>query len=142
MKGLKIRSLSREANSLGIPIGWDLAHAVGNAELRLHDWGVDFAVWCSYKYLNSGAGGIAGAFLHQRHHSNTPAHLQGWWSNKQVNLIYGSSTVLYTCYKYVRICSYGTFFGRRNKALFTFLQHFVFTNVNSGANEVNVFLNM
>ncbi len=50
--------------------------------------------------------------------------------------------LLYTCSKYVRICSYGTFFGRRNKALFTFLQHFVFTNVDSGANEVNVFLNI
>jgi len=78
-------TLHRETRRLGIPIGWDLAHAVGNVELKLHDWGADFAVWCSYKYLNSGPGGIAGAFLHQRHHADTPSHLQGWWSNKQVS---------------------------------------------------------
>ena len=46
-------------------------------------WKVDFAVWCSYKYLNSGAGGIAGAFVHQRHHQSLPTHLEGWWSNSQ-----------------------------------------------------------
>lgn len=80
---LDMEAITREATSLAIPIGWDLAHAVGNVELRLHEWGVDFAVWCSYKYLNSGAGGIAGAFLHERHHRQPPAHLQGWWSNKQ-----------------------------------------------------------
>ena len=79
---------ARAASSQGIPIGWDLAHAVGNVELRLHDWGADFAVWCSYKYLNSGAGGIAGAFLHEKHHAATPAHLQGWWSNKQVSSLH------------------------------------------------------
>ena len=53
-----------------LQVGFDLAHAVGNVELRLHDWQVDFACWCSYKYLNSGPGGIAGAFLHQKHHNN------------------------------------------------------------------------
>ena len=75
----------RETRRLGIAIGWDLAHAVGNVPLELHTWGVDFAVWCSYKYLNSGPGGIGGAFLHQRHHHpHTPPHFQGWWSNKQV----------------------------------------------------------
>jgi len=80
---LDMKTITRCANDLAIPIGWDLAHAAGNVELRLHEWGADFAVWCSYKYLNSGAGGISGAFLHEKHHANPPNHLQGWWSNKQ-----------------------------------------------------------
>jgi len=53
----------------GCICGWDLAHAVGNVPLRLHDWDVDFAVWCTYKYLNSGPGGIAGMFMHEKWNS-------------------------------------------------------------------------
>lgn len=56
--------------SQGCIVGWDLAHAVGNVPLRLHDWGVDFAVWCSYKYLNAGPGAIAGLFMHEKWHSS------------------------------------------------------------------------
>jgi len=78
-----MESISRLANQLKIPIGWDLAHAVGNVELKLHEWQADFAVWCSYKYLNSGAGGVGGVFFHKRHHETPPVHLQGWWGNKQ-----------------------------------------------------------
>lgn len=55
------------AKELGIVVGWDLAHAAGNVELKLHDWGVDFACWCTYKYLNAGPGSIAGAYIHERY---------------------------------------------------------------------------
>uniref|UniRef100_A0A2K6MB11 Kynureninase n=1 Tax=Rhinopithecus bieti TaxID=61621 RepID=A0A2K6MB11_RHIBE len=66
----------------GCYVGFDLAHAVGNVELYLHDWGVDFACWCSYKYLNAGAGGIAGAFVHEKHaHTIKPA-LVGWFGHE------------------------------------------------------------
>jgi kynureninase len=62
-----IKTITQCANQHGVPIGWDLAHAVGNIKLELHDWGVDFAAWCSYKYLNSGPGSIGGAFVHEKH---------------------------------------------------------------------------
>ncbi|XP_023325487.1 kynureninase isoform X2 [Eurytemora carolleeae] len=80
---LDMEAITRVAVDLDIRIGWDLAHAVGNIQLKMHEWGADFAVWCSYKYLNSGAGGISGVFFHNKHHNNPPSHLQGWWSNKQ-----------------------------------------------------------
>lgn len=66
----------------GALVGIDLAHAIGNVPLRLHDWNVDFAAWCSYKYLNGGPGAIGGAFIHERH-GGIPAtgRLAGWWGN-------------------------------------------------------------
>ena len=72
--------------SFGIPqkgsyIGWDLAHAIGNVELKLHEWDVDFAAWCTYKYLNSGAGSIGGIFLHKKHFNSNLKKLDGWWSH-------------------------------------------------------------
>ena len=67
----------------GIVTGIDLAHAIGNVPLRLHDDAVDFAVWCSYKYLNSGPGAVAGAFVHERHHGRSDLpRLDGWWGNR------------------------------------------------------------
>ena len=60
-----------------------MAHAVGNVELNLHDWNVDFAAWCTYKYLNSGAGSIGGIFLHRNNFNKaTDKKLDGWWSHK------------------------------------------------------------
>ncbi|XP_072881959.1 kynureninase isoform X3 [Hemitrygon akajei] len=65
----------------GCYVGFDLAHAVGNVELHLHDWNVDFACWCNYKYLNSGAGALAGAYIHEKHKSTIKPTLLGWWSH-------------------------------------------------------------
>lgn len=73
--------LARAAHSAGAVFGTDLAHAIGNVPVDLHDAGVDFAVWCSYKYLNSGPGAVAGAFVHQRHHDAELPRLAGWWGH-------------------------------------------------------------
>ena len=66
----------------GCKVGLDLAHAVGNVELALHDWAPDFASWCTYKYLNAGPGAIAGAFVHEKHNSSDE-FLHGWWGNER-----------------------------------------------------------
>src|SRR6266567_5270099 len=77
-----IEKITAAAQKRGIVVGFDLAHAIGNVPLALHDWNVDFAVWCSYKYLNAGPGAVAGAFLHERHARNTEMpRLAGWWGN-------------------------------------------------------------
>ncbi|EJP70018.1 kynureninase-like protein [Beauveria bassiana ARSEF 2860] len=64
---LDMPRITAYARERGIVVGWDLAHAAGNVELKLHDWDVDFACWCTYKYINAGPGAIAGAFIHERH---------------------------------------------------------------------------
>lgn len=66
-----------------IPIGFDLAHAIGNVPLRLHEWGVDFATWCSYKYLNGGPGAVSGVFVHEKHHDQNLPRLAGWWGYRE-----------------------------------------------------------
>jgi kynureninase len=77
-----IRAITAAVQRVGGLAGWDLAHAAGNLELSLHDWNVDFACWCSYKYLNSGPGAVAGAFVHERHGRDaTIPRLAGWWGN-------------------------------------------------------------
>src|SRR5207253_1065484 len=77
-----IPAITQAAQKHGITVGIDLAHAAGNVPLSLHDWKVDFAVWCSYKYLNAGPGAAAGAYLHERHATNTKLpRLAGWFGN-------------------------------------------------------------
>jgi len=83
---LDMKTITEKAHAKGIMVGFDLAHAVGNIELSLHDWQVDFACWCSYKYLNSGAGSVAGCFVHQKHSQDTDKDTQlnrfaGWWGH-------------------------------------------------------------
>jgi len=78
---LDIRSLAEAAHRVGALAGFDLAHAIGNLPLALHDWNVDFAAWCSYKYLNGGPGATAGAFVHERHFDSKAPRLSGWWGN-------------------------------------------------------------
>eukprot|EP00051_Salpingoeca_urceolata_P027694 m.482812 g.482812 ORF g.482812 m.482812 type:complete len:521 (+) comp22671_c0_seq1:159-1721(+) len=73
-------AITAKGHAHGCMVGFDLAHAVGNVELKLHEWDVDFACWCTYKYLNSGPGGIAGAFVHDKHNEDTSLpRLTGWW---------------------------------------------------------------
>lgn len=79
-----IKKITEAGHHHGAVVGFDLAHAAGNVPLQLHKHNVDFAVWCSYKYLNSGPGGIAGAFIHERHKDNTKLpRFAGWWGHKE-----------------------------------------------------------
>jgi kynureninase len=77
-----IPTITKTAQKRGVTVGVDLAHAIGNVPLSLHDWNVDFAIWCSYKYLNAGPGAVAGAFVHERHAINMKLpRLAGWFGN-------------------------------------------------------------
>jgi kynureninase len=79
-----MQKITAFAKSLGITVGWDLAHAAGNVILNLHDWDVDFAAWCSYKYMNSGPGNASGCFVHEKHHNNKKLNrLAGWWGHNK-----------------------------------------------------------
>lgn len=81
---LDMAAITRVAREYEIPIGFDLAHAAGNISLALHDWDMDFACWCTYKYLNSGPGALGGCFLHERHATNTELpRLAGWWGHRR-----------------------------------------------------------
>ncbi|HLP93416.1 MAG TPA: kynureninase [Saprospiraceae bacterium] len=80
----ELEKITRAGHDVGAMVGFDLAHAAGNLPLRLHNWGPDFAVWCSYKYLNSGPGGPSGAFVHERHANNPDLpRFAGWWGHDE-----------------------------------------------------------
>ncbi len=83
-QAFNMKAITEKAHEVGAIAGFDLAHAAGNLELQLHDWDVDFAVWCSYKYLNSGPGGVSGAFVHERHADNPDLpRFAGWWGHNE-----------------------------------------------------------
>ena len=80
-----IKEITETGHKVGALVGFDLAHAAGNIILNLHDWNVDFAAWCSYKYLNSGPGNVSGVFIHQNQSNKKPFRLKGWWGHSEKN---------------------------------------------------------
>ena len=83
---LDIKTITQHAQQYDIVVGVDLAHAAGNVPLKLHDWNVDFACWCNYKYLNSGPGAVGGCFVHERHAKNTDlVRFAGWWGHDKAS---------------------------------------------------------
>jgi kynureninase len=78
-----LEKITQAAHEVGAACGFDLAHAAGNIPLKLHEWNADFACWCSYKYLNSGPGGVSGVFVHEAHHRSNLLKLEGWWGHKK-----------------------------------------------------------
>lgn len=81
---MDMEAITKAGKAVGANVGWDLAHAVGNVELKLHDWDADFASWCSYKYMNSGPGNASGVFVNKRHlNKKDIQRFEGWWGTKK-----------------------------------------------------------
>ena len=81
-----MKTITKAGHNIGAFVGWDLAHGAGNIELQLHDWDVDFASWCSYKYMNSGPGNASGCFIHERFHDQKEIpRFEGWWGTKKAS---------------------------------------------------------
>ena len=79
-----MKTITDAGHKVGAYVGWDLAHAAGNVKLELHDWNVDFAAWCSYKYMNSGPGNASGCFVHEKFHNDTSLpRFAGWWGHNK-----------------------------------------------------------
>ena len=79
----EMEKITAAGHAAGAVVGFDLAHAAGNVPLQLHNWNIDFACWCSYKYLNSGPGGVAGIFVHEKHATEKLNRFAGWWGNDE-----------------------------------------------------------
>ncbi|WP_299326402.1 kynureninase [uncultured Maribacter sp.] len=81
---MDMETITKAGKAVGANVGWDLAHAVGNVELKLHDWNADFASWCSYKYMNSGPGNASGIFVNKKHlNKKDIQRFEGWWGTKK-----------------------------------------------------------
>ena len=81
-------AITRAAHAKGCFVGFDLAHAIGNIPLHMHEWGADFACWCTYKYLNSEPGSLGGVFVHERHaNDKSIPRFAGWWGHNKVTII-------------------------------------------------------
>ena len=78
-----MKIITQAGHKAGAIVGFDLAHAAGNIHLELHDWDVDFAAWCSYKYMNSGPGNASGCFVHEKHHNSDLPRFAGWWGHNK-----------------------------------------------------------
>lgn len=78
-----MKTITQAGHKVGAVVGFDLAHAAGNIELKLNEWGVDFAAWCSYKYMNSGPGNASGCFVHEKHHYTDLPRFAGWWGHNK-----------------------------------------------------------
>mgnify|MGYP003669153205 FL=1 len=81
---MDMETITKAGKAVGANVGWDLAHAVGNVELKLHDWDADFASWCSYKYMNSGPGNASGIYVNKKHlNKKDIQRFEGWWGTKK-----------------------------------------------------------
>ena len=81
---LEMEKITKAGKEVGAFVGWDLAHAAGNVELKLHEWDVDFAAWCSYKYMNAGPGNVSGFFVHEKYHGQKDLpRFEGWWGHNK-----------------------------------------------------------
>ncbi|UYW00610.1 kynureninase [Flavobacterium agricola] len=80
---LDMQAITKAGHQVGAYVGWDLAHAAGNIKMHLHDWQVDFAAWCSYKYMNAGPGSASGIFVHEKHHKSNLPRFAGWWGHNK-----------------------------------------------------------